>query len=209
MRSAKIRHEGGQIFLASPQLGVEGEWTARAASVERTVYARASGSVVWNCLQPASTVSLKIGEKLLAGMGYAECLTLTLPPWQLPLRNLKWGRFVPERDALTPDALAWIDWKGSYSMRVAVHNGVSDENASIADNEVAWAGGKLRIEEPAELRAGRLGTTILPAAPSLRRIFPRGLFNVEEKKWRSRGILETEGRESRGWVIHETVDWSS
>jgi hypothetical protein len=213
MHGAKIRRDGQQILVASPQLDMQGQWTARAAPVERTVYACESGSVVWNCLQPAASVSLSVGEKKLAGAGYAECLTLTLPPWQLPLRNLQWGRFVSDADALTPDAVtpdyvAWIDWKGSYSLSLAFHNGVSHEGASISTTEVAWGAEKLRMEEPLALRAGRLGSTVLPAAPALSRIFPRSLFNIEEKKWRSRGILETPDHQSRGWVIHETVDWS-
>jgi len=204
MHGAKIHRDGRQIFLASPQLGVEGEWTARAAPVERTVYACDTGSVAWNCLQPASWVAVSIGEKRLCGAGYAECLTLTMPPWQLPLRHLSWGRFISERDALT-----WIHWIGSHTLSFVVHNGASDENTSIAETGVAWAGGRLQIEEPMALRAGRLGSTILPAVPALRRIFPQSLFNIEEKKWRSRGILETPDGESRGWVIHETVDWGS
>jgi len=213
MHGARIRHEEDQISVAAPHLGVEGEWTARAAPVERTVYAGESGSVVWNCLQPAASVSLRMGGKQLAGAGYAECLTLTLPPWQLPLRHLQWGRFVSDGDAFTHDALArdsltWIDWQGPYTFRLAVHNGASEESASISEAEVAWGEGRLRMEEPVALRAGRLGSTILPAAPALRRIFPNSLFNVEENKWRSRGILETPDRESRGWVIHETVEWS-
>jgi hypothetical protein len=219
MRSLKIRRDGQQILVASPQLDAQGQWTARARPVERTVYACESGSVVWNCLQPAASVSLSVREKKLAGAGYAECLTLTLPPWKLPLRHLQWGRFVsdhdaPNPDALTPDsptpeALTWIDWEGPYGTSLVVHNGASHDGASISATEVAWRGGKLRMEEPLTLRTGRLGSTILPAAPALSKICPRSLFNVEEKKWRSRGILETPDHQSRGWVIHETVDWSS
>ena len=213
MHGAKIRRDGQQIFVASPQLGIQGKWTARAVPVERTVYACESGSVIWSCLQPAASVSLSTGEKKLAGAGYAECLTLTLPPWQLPLRHLQWGRFVSDADAstpetLTPDALTWIDWKGPYALSLAIHNGASYEGASVSTTEVAWDGGRLRIEEPLALRAGRLGSTVLPAAPALSKIFPHSLFNIEEKKWRSRGILETPDHQSRGWVIHETVDWS-
>jgi hypothetical protein len=208
MHGAKIRRDGQQIFVASPQLGIEGQWTARAAPIERTVYACESGSVIWNCLQPAASVFLSVGERKLAGAGYAECLTLTLPPWQLPLRHLQWGRFVSDRDAPIPDALIWIDWQGPNALSLAVHNGENDEGASISTTEVAWRGGKLRMEEPLALRAGRLGSTVLPAAPALSRVFPNSLFNVEEKKWRSRGILETPDHQSRGWVIHETVDWS-
>ena len=78
-----------------------GTMDGACAPVERTVYACESGSVVWNCLQPAASVSLSVGEKKLTGAGYAECLTLTLPPWQLPLRHLQWGRFVSDCNALT------------------------------------------------------------------------------------------------------------
>ena len=214
MHSAKIHRDGQQIFVASSQLGLQGQWTARAAPVERTVYACESGSVLWNCLQPAASVCLSAGENRLEGAGYAECLTLTLPPWQLPLRHLQWGRFVSDRDAptsnaLTPETLIWIDWKGAYAMSLVVHNGASDESASISTTEVAWGGGILRMEEPFALRVGRLGSTVLPAAPALRRIFPHSLFNIKEKKWRSRGILETPDHQSRGWVIHETVDWNT
>jgi hypothetical protein len=214
MHGANIRRDGQQILVASQQLGIQGQWTARAAPVERTVYACESGSVVWSCLQPAASVSLSVREKKLAGTGYAECLTLTLSPWQLPLRHLQWGRFVSDPDALTcdavtPDAVTWIDWKGPYALSLAVHNGLSHEGASISTTEVAWGAGKLRMEEPLALRAGRLESTVLPAAPALNRIFPHSLFNIEEKKWRSRGILETPDHQSRGWVIHEAVDWSS
>lgn len=208
MHGAKISREEQQIVVASQPLGLQGTWAARAAPIERTVYACESGSVIWNCLQPAASVSLKIGEKKLTGAGYAECLTLTLPPWQLPLRHLQWGRFVSGRDTLTTEAVAWIEWKGPYAMSLVIHNGASHEGASIATTEVRWDGGKLRMEEPLALRAGRLGSTILPAAPALSRIFPHSLFNVEERKWRSRGILEAPDRKSRGWVIHETVDWN-
>lgn len=207
MHAARILRDGEQILVNSPQLGLQGQWTARATPVERTLFACASGSVIWNCVQPAALVSITAGGKKLAGAGYAECLTLTLPPWQLPLQHLQWGRFVSDQDAISSDAFVWIDWKGPHALSLAVHNGASHEEASISTTEVAWRGGTLRMEEPRALRTGRLGATILPAAPALSRIFPNSLFNVEEKKWRSRGILETPGRQSRGWVIHETVDW--
>ena len=159
-RSALSIGPAGQV----PQLDLQGQWTARSAPVDRTVYACESGSVVWSCLQPAASVSLSAGEKTLAGAGYAECLTLTLPPWQLPLRHLQWGRFVSDCNAMTPDAVTWIDWKGPYALSLVVHNGASHGGASISTTEVAWDGGKLRMEEPLALRAGRLGSTVLPAA---------------------------------------------
>jgi hypothetical protein len=203
MRSASVMPGRQSIAVDVPALGLKGRWTAAAASFEQTVYENASGSVLWNCLQPAATVRLSVGGRELAGLGYAECLTLTLPPWELPMRHLKWGRFVSEKDALV-----WIDWQGPHSTSLVVHNGSKLVNPSISDTEISSGGMTLQMQEPISLRSGRVGKTILPGAPALATVFPKSLFNIEEKKWRSRGILETKNHQSRGWVIHEAVDWN-
>lgn len=203
MRGARVSRSGISIRLEAPALKLEGEWTAAGAAYEQTMYESAEGAVHWNCLQPSARVHLNAGGRELAGLGYAECLTVTLPPWKLPMRHLKWGRFVSEEDAL-----AWIDWQGPHSTQLVVHNGAKGENPSISDTEIACDGVKLCLEEPFPLRTGRVGKTILPGAPALVKIFPKNLFNIDERKWRSRGLLETAERQSRGWVIHETVDWN-
>ncbi|MGO8759853.1 MAG: hypothetical protein ACLQG3_17175 [Terracidiphilus sp.] len=203
MRGARVTSSDKSIAIDAPALGLKGQWTATAAPFEQTVYENASGSVVWNCLQPAATVRLSVGGRELAGLGYAECLTLTLPPWRLPMRHLKWGRFVSESDAL-----AWIDWQGPYSTSLVLHNGSELANPSISNTEISCAGMTLHIREPVSIRSGRVGKTILPGAPALAKIFPKSLFNIDERKWRSRGLLETPDRQSRGWAIHEAVDWN-
>ncbi|MGA2349721.1 MAG: hypothetical protein ABSF70_04740 [Terracidiphilus sp.] len=192
----------GQILIEFPRLDVVGRWKADASSVQRTVYENATGAVIWNCLQPRSQVNLWIGGREFVGLGYAECLTLTLPPWQLPMRQLRWGRFVSREDSL-----AWVDWQGDYSTSFAVYNGRECETRAVSDTEVAIPGVNLRMEESYSLRAGQLGTTVLPAAPALGRLLPRSLFNIREQKWRSRGSLNAHERNSRGWVIHEVVHW--
>jgi hypothetical protein len=138
----------------------------------------------------------------VTGLGYAECLTLTVPPWQLPMHQLRWGRFVSQRDSL-----AWIDWQGEYSTSFAVFNGQPCEPLSVSDSEIVLGVGTLRMQDSLSLRSGRLGTTILPGVGALSKLLPLSLFNVSEQKWRSRGTLRGSDRESDGWVIHEVVDW--
>ena len=106
------------------------------------------------------------------------------------------------------DSLAWIDWQGAYSTSIALHNGRMAEPLSISDSTIALSDATLHIDELRPLRSGRLGSTILPGAPMLRKLLPHSLFNIDEKKWRSRGILDTKDRQSTGWVIHEVVDWN-
>jgi hypothetical protein len=202
MAGYHLSSDDNQIVVEFPQLKVAGQWQADAAAVERTVYENHSGSVVWNCLQPRSQVNLRVGEREYIGLGYAECLTLTLPPWQLPMRQLRWGRFVSPQDSL-----AWVDWQGDYSTSFAVHNGREYETLALSDSEVFIQNLTLRMEESYPLRAGRLGSTILPTAPALSKLLPHLLFNIEEQKWRSRGRLSAQDRSSDGWVIHEVVHW--
>lgn len=202
MRSAKIEPSADTITVAAFQGDLCGLWTAKAAPFERTVFKNEQGSVIWNCLQPSAAVRVTMEGRDWAGLGYAECLTLTLPPWKLPMQHLRWGRFVS-----TQDALAWIDWQGPYSLNLAVHNGRQLAEPQITDAEVSSASATLRMAESASIRSGRLASTILPGAPALARMFPSSMFSVEEKKWRSRGVLETTDHRSLGWVIHEAVEW--
>lgn len=202
MARYRLSSSSDQILVEFPRLHISGKWKADAAPVQRTVYENASGSVLWNCLQPGSAVSLRVGGRELTGLGYAECLTLTLPPWQLPMRQLRWGRFVSP-----DDSLAWVDWQGEYSTSFAIHNGRECETLSVSDSEIAIHGATLRMEESFPLRAGRLGSTVLPGAPMLGKLLPRSLLKIEEQKWRSRGILNSQNRSSHGWVIHEVVHW--
>ncbi|HME56978.1 MAG TPA: hypothetical protein VKF63_01465 [Terracidiphilus sp.] len=113
-----------------------------------------------------------------------------------------WGRFVsPE------ESLAWVDWQGEYCTSFAVHNGNVCETLSVSDAEVTIPGATLRMEESFPLRAGRLGATVISGAPAMGKLLPRSLRNIEEQKWRSRGILDTQDGSSHGWVIHEVVHW--
>lgn len=203
MAGFQLSSSDRQILVEIPRLEVSGSWKADAAPVQRTVYENASGSVEWNCLQPRSLVTLKVGGREYAGLGYAECLTVTLPPWQLPMRQLRWGRFVSAEKSL-----AWVDWQGDYMTSFAIHNGRACETLSISDTEVAIPGGTLRMKESFPLRAGRLGTTVLPGAPALGKLLPRSLRTIEEQKWRSRGVWKAQDGSSHGWVIHEVVHWT-
>jgi hypothetical protein len=78
---------------------------------------------------------------------------------------------------------------------------------SVSDSDVSMCDGTLRMEESFSLRAGRVGSTVLPGVPGLGKLLPHSLFTIEEQKWRSRGVFTTKDRSSKGWTIHEVVDW--
>jgi len=192
------------ISASLPKLGVTGSWLADSPPFERLVYENVAGSVTWNCLQPRSLASLRIGDRELRGLGYAECLTLTILPWNLPLKQLRWGRFVSPQDSLV-----WVDWQGPYHTSFAVYGSKECNLLRVSDTEVAIPEATLQIEPGIALRSGPLRSTVLPDIPTLGKLFPRSFFNVEERKWRSRGTLTTSNHSSSGWVIHEVVRWQA
>ncbi len=198
----RISPTADEIHVEHPRLKVSGIWRRASSPVQRTVYERPGGSIVWDCVQPSAQVRMRIGARELSGLGYAECLTLTLPSWRLPIRSLRWGRFVSPQHAL-----AWIDWQGEYSTRFAVFDGRECDLKAASESEIAIQGASLRIDAGDSLRSGRLSSTILAHAPALKRLFPASLFNIREQKWKSRGTLVHCGQQSDGWVIHEVVEW--
>jgi len=195
------------IRLSQPELKLEGRWSALRPPVRRTVFENAHGSVDWHCLQPMSHADVRLrGNARITGLGYVECLTLSLPPWQLPLISLNWGRYLSQQDALV-----WIDWQGQGSdhRQMVIHNSKEQSVISITESEVVLAdmGGRLELDRGLILRQGQLGDTVFPGISRLAGSLPRSILSVNECKWRSRGRLRTGETESCGWAIHEVVEW--
>jgi hypothetical protein len=193
-----------EALLKLPKLGVSGSWKRLSDPVKQTIYETGDGSVEWNCFQPKSFVQANvtdIGE--FRGLGYAECLTLTIAPWQLPMRELRWGRFLS-----ADDSMVWIDWQGEHNFRFAFHNGRVCIPATITDSAIESCTGALQLDRGLSLRSGRLGDTVLRSAPALR-LLPSSLFGIVEQKWRSRGKLNRPEGCSSGWSIHEVVQWNT
>jgi len=194
----------GKIVLRLPHLGVAGVWEGFAPPVEHVIFEDNSGSVLWNCLQPAARVELSLRGRTSSGLGYAELLQISVPPWRLPLDELHWGRFISESDSLV-----WIDWRGSYSRRLLLHNAKETEVDSITEEEVRGAGGQLclSLDRGLVLRSGKLGKTVFPSIRRLARAIPLSMLQVHETKWRSHGALRLGGNSASGWAIHEIVRW--
>jgi hypothetical protein len=187
-------------------LNVVGRWQFANAAIQRSVLRAPEGSVDWHCITPGAQVSLKDGDDSLSGLGYAECLTLTIPPWRLPIDELYWGRFV------APDTtLVWIDWRGPHAFRSVVLDGEELTTAQVSSEGVfdRGRGVALSFSDPMLLRAGALGGTALSRIPArLAHALPRSALLIDERKWRARGTLQREGRAPiTGWVIHEVVKW--
>ena len=180
--------------------GQTASWVRRDAELRATVFQSDEGSVDWRCAIPKGDASMN-GVR---GLGYVERLRMTIAPWKLPIRTLRWGRY------LTPNTtLIWIDWQGPFTTRIVFFNGGRvgagplDDGGLLLDNGV-----RISFDRATVVRQGTLGSTVFAAVPGLHRIAPARMFRVEECKWKSRARLQApEGPAEEGWCIHEVVNW--
>ncbi len=196
------RPEPGGIAWRCGRLGIEGHWQALGPPVRRTLLASGEGSVEWSCLLPRARgrVTLPDGAAV-EGLGYVERLDLTLRPWRLPIRELRWGRFLSDGAGVV-----WIEWRGPRPLTLLSVNGSDADGAEVGDNAVAWRAGRLELEPGSVLREGALGTTALARVPLVPLLAPRAVREMHECKRLRRGrLVGGDGSVETGWAIDEVV----
>jgi hypothetical protein len=198
---AWVELEGGTMHLRAPAIGMEGSWVPSSPELELELLGSGTGSIRWHCRQPAGMAYLRLpGGDTLTGPGYAEEIRLDLPPWSLPFRELRWGRFLGGGRSLV-----WIDWSAGLVKRWVFLDGKPVSATPARMNGIEWPGGRLEIDSGQVIREESIGKT---AAGCLRWLLPRRLRRATECKRLSRGKLEEIGKQAvEGWAIHEVVRW--
>src|SRR5262249_23596550 len=141
-----------------------GHWQALEQPVRRTLLASDKGNIDWHCLLPRARGRVVLaGSVVVEGLGYVERLEMTLRPWDLPIRELRWGRFLSE-----DTGVVWIEWRGQQPLQLLTLNGVDQTETDVGDREVAWRAGRLELEPGSALREGALGITALGRVPLLK-----------------------------------------
>jgi hypothetical protein len=200
-----LDRDGRALEWHSHSLAINGRWRSRCEAVERTLFASPEGEVLWSCHLPGARADIQLADGTSRmGLGYAEHLSLTIPPWRLPITELRWGRFLSEFQSLV-----WLDWQGAAPLRLAFSNGVAVTVDQLSDIALHLTDGSRLLLNCADvLRSGALGMTVLRAIPALAKVAPARMLAMEETKWLSRAVLTSPGgREEHGWSIHEVVRW--
>jgi hypothetical protein len=190
------------ISWNSKPLKIDASWQGASSGISQTIYRSAEGQIEWDCRMPLARATIGARQ----GLGYVENLTMTIPPWKLPIHTLLWGRFTSATDWLT-----WIDWQGDHSRRIVYLNGdllpcpiVEDNQIEAEDKDQT----RLSMRRSLVLRNGRIGTTALSVVPGIEKMFPKQLVEMNECKWRSWARLERKGKPPvEGWAIHERLNW--
>jgi hypothetical protein len=180
-------------------------WTRRFVS---RLFESNGESLDWSCEAPAATVTMNPAG--LAGDGYAECLTLSVPPWKLPISELRWGRW---SCAATRRSIVWIDWRGRQPLTLVLVDGAPEPGARVHDDRILFESSELSLAGSRTLHARTLGEMVGGLGPIASR-FPASWRGLEDRKWLSTGTLRRPIRAGlqacaspadTGWAIHETV----
>jgi hypothetical protein len=196
------RLEPAGIAWSCGRLRLRGNWVILGKPLQRTLLTSDRGDVEWDCHGPKAQARVVFADGVtVEGLGYVEHLRMTLRPWHLPIRELRWGRFLSDGAGVV-----WIEWRGERPLSLLAVNGTPTDGVRVADTGVAWSGGRVELETGSVLREGSLGATALARVPLLKFLAPRAVRDVHEHKRLSRGrLLGENGLIGTGWAIHEVV----
>jgi hypothetical protein len=201
--------EDNVITWSDSKFGVSGTWISAEKPVSARLFESGEGFLDWNCFQPKSIVRLAIGNKVMEGLGYAEQLVLTAMPWNIPMDELRWGRYVSAKNSLV-----WIELREKERKQWLWLNGDKTDNGIIEDD---------RIEVPEKLmlnldrhfimesekKISAVTGKMIRYFPGFSRIMPVKFLLADETKWLSHGKLQFKGQHpDNGMVIHELVNFN-
>ena len=212
-RFRKVRmpeRESNLITWQDEAFGITGVWEGLAAPVGARLFDSDEGFLDWACYQPSAKVEIHKNGEQFRGEGYAERLILTVPPWKIPMEDLRWGRFTSNGDYLV-----WIQLGGSNPGKWLWYNGDHVSRCSIADNRVTMQKPHMELEMKriAELEGEKkifnVVRDLTKFIPGFNQAMPLKFLMADEHKWLSKAILKSEtGNLSSGFVIHELVQFN-
>ena len=206
--TAPAWRDGSLCFDFAP-LKISARWQTPDAPLEHPLLQTGGGEVIWTCLAPRACATITHRGQHTMGTGYAEHLMLTIAPWQLPIKDLYWGRFHS-----TTDSLVWIKWLGEHPLDLTLFNGVAlDAPSDISAARVRSCPLTLEMTNHREIQSGRILSTVLWPIRKIVSVFPSSILNLHETKWLSEGMLHHDavpgipphGAPSQGYALHEHV----
>ncbi|MCU0393758.1 MAG: hypothetical protein MUE81_21810 [Thermoflexibacter sp.] len=192
-------------ILAIENNKLKGIWTKQMPNISEILLENEQGYILWECFIPLAYVQLDIRKNVSSytGNGYVEKLTLSVKPWEMPIKVLHWGRFLTENQSII-----WIRWEGEETRNLVFYNGIKQENPQIDEQRIFFGNFCLDLSEKYILRNGSLISTIFRRFAWLKKIFPSKILHLQECKWQSKGVLTQDGQKiNENWAIHEKVEW--
>lgn len=202
--------EGERITWQDPSLKTAGIWEGKESKVEETLFSGNDGGLYWNCLQPKAQVKIKHEDINYQGYGYVEKLQLTTLPWNIPMDELRWGRFISKTHHIV-----WIEYKRKRTKQWVWVNNKLLEDCNVSDFSLSHKNKRMHLSFyqhavlEKEKKIFNVLKNIFSYLPGFNQIIPKEFLKSDEKKWLSKSILTIEDREvAEGWSIHEYVNFN-
>ena len=192
---------GGTIAWNAPALACAARIESRQRPIDERLLDGETGVVEWRVEAPGADVSFDLdGIARVRGAGYAERIFIGIPPWRLPIRELRWGRWL---DATASRSVVWLDWRGESPRSWVFVDGAKVPGAVVTDEGVSAEGMTFVLGERRTLQARKFAE-IAATIPTLRAVAPKSMLALEETKWCSAGTLrEGNAAAQAGCAIHE------
>ncbi len=161
-----------------------------------------NNELTWDCHHPKALVEIVFQEQTFKGFGYAETLFLNRKPWNLPIEELRWGRFLSADYTIT-----WIQWKGNYPVNKIFCNGKEYSDSIIEEDRIVFGKGlfHLLFSELSIIRSGKL-SNLFSMMPWMKVIFNNRILNTLEIKYKTKSTLNQNSKTlANGWSLFEIV----
>jgi hypothetical protein len=163
-----------------------------------------NNELIWNCHHPKALTEIIYNGNIYKGFGYAETLFSPIKPWNLPIDELRWGRFFS--DSYT---LIWIYWKGKYPINKIFFNNIEYNDATFVNDIIMFCDGiyQLKFSEIKLIRKGKL-SGLFSKMKLLKIFFNRRILNTLEIKYKAKTTFSKNSiLLSNGWSLFEIVTW--
>ncbi len=188
--------------LTWPSADAIGTWDTIADGMVEVLFSSEEGEIIWHCTQPKALAQVQSPDVAVAGWGYTERLEMSVPVWRLPFQMLYWGRCHSANHYVV-----WIKWEGATHRQLTWHNGLRGTDLTLAGDRVRGPDFCVQLLDPISLRQGELASTVFKPFERATRLLPPATLMVEERKWYSRGRIETASGIEPAITVYEEVRW--
>jgi hypothetical protein len=205
LRKTSKPETGGTINFNNKFLNTGISLSGSDNPITRLLYKDSENNeLIWDCHHPRAIAEINYNGRTFKGLGYAETLQCPINPVNLPVDELRWGRFLSDSHSLI-----WIHWKGSYPLNKIFLNGIEYNDAIFEHDSVIFNAGiyELKFSEVQTIRNGKL-SGLFSKMRFLKIFFSSRLLDTVEIKYKAKTILSGDtGFLSDGWSLFEIVIW--
>lgn len=186
-------------------LGTKGTWKRIINPLPAFIFKdEKNKELIWNCHHPGALTEIIYEDQTFHGLGYAETVTLTIKPWNLPIDELLWGRFLAEGHMIT-----WIIWKGKNNLNKLFFNGKEYSDSAFQPDKIKFGNGEFELifDEISVIKREKISNHF-SGIPWLKLFTKRGFSDSVENKFKAKSTLKSSlNVTATGWSLYEVVEW--